>query len=130
MAQTTYVMGEFPWRVKVGETVQCADLYCAAEDALGGNDPDEVCGRWHATRRAGDLAGFRAAGTGATAAEGVFANQPSPFARPPRKAWMLFLVLLRGPVHYHAAVALNARNERVFTGSYRFAPREGGEPTS
>ncbi len=129
MAQTTYVMGEFPWRVKVGETVQCADYIAPPKMLSAETTPDEVV--WSMARYTPGPEIWQAFGLPGQAppAEGVFANQPSPFAGRPRKAWMLFLVFFVGLFTIMLLVALNARNERVFTGSYRFAPREGGEPS-
>jgi hypothetical protein len=126
-ARTTYVMGEFPWRVKVGETIECADYIAPPEMLSAETTPEEVV--WSMARYTPGAEIWQAFGLPgqAPAAEGVFANQPSPFAGRVRRAWMLFLAFFVGLFALMLLVAMAARNEHVFSGQYHFSPRAGGE---
>ncbi|MFN7939569.1 MAG: DUF4178 domain-containing protein [Bryobacteraceae bacterium] len=91
-ARTVYVMGEFPWRVRVGENATCDDYICpprilsreAAE-----NETNWSVGEY--TKGEDIWKSFQLKGSPPPAI-GVFANQPSPDAGGVRAAWTRFLV--------------------------------------
>jgi hypothetical protein len=126
-ARTTYVMGEFPWRVKVGEIVDCADYIAPPKMLSAETTPGEVV--WSMAQYTPGVDIWRAFNlTGAPPPpEGVFANQPSPFAGRVRNAWKLFLAFFVGLFAIMLLVALSARNEEVFRGQYHYSPRAAGE---
>lgn len=126
-AETTYVMGEFPWRVKVGELVDCADYIAPPKMLSAETTPGEVV--WSVAQYTPGAEIWRAFNlSGAPPPpEGVFANQPSPFAGRVRNAWKLFLAFFVGLFAIMLLVALSARNEEVFRGRYHFSPRAAGE---
>jgi hypothetical protein len=120
-AQTAFVLGEFPWVVKVGETAQVEDYVAppfllsregtAAEAtwSLGMYVPGEFV--WRA---------FSLEGRPPDTA-GVFANQPSPFKEKVGPYWRTFaglaaLVLLA------AIFRVFVSGSTVFTGQFHFDP--------
>ena len=127
VARTTYVMGEFPWRVKVGETVEAADYIAPPKMLSAETTPEEVVWSMAQYTPGADIWRAFALPGRAPAADGVFANQPSPFAGRVRNAWMLFLVFFVALFALMLLVAMVARNEQVFSGTYHFSPRAGGE---
>ncbi len=120
-AKTIFVMGEFPWRVRVGETVTAKD-YTAAPASLS----EEISGTevtwskgqyiaakelWQAFQLRGDP----------PEAVGVYFNQPNPYPSVGR-LWaisVLFCCVLLGLVFVTWAMS---RNERVFAGQFSFTP--------
>ena len=127
VAQTTYVMGEFPWRVKVGETVETADYIAPPGMLSAETTSDEVV--WSLAKYTPGAEIWQAFGLQGQAPEayGVFANQPSPFAGRVRNAWMLFMAFFVALFVLMLLVAMAARNEQVFSGEYHFSPSSGGE---
>ena len=91
-AVTSYVIGEFPWQVRVGDSAQTAD-YISAPQILSSESTTEetVWSIGHYVSGAEVWQAFQLAGT-APAAHGVFANQPSPYLGAPTlwgTAWKL-----------------------------------------
>ncbi len=127
VASTTYVMGEFPWRVKVGETVEAADYIAPPKMLSAETTPEEVVWSMAQYTPGAEIWQAFALPGRAPAADGVFANQPSPFAGRVRSAWRLFLAFFVALFALMLLVAMVARNEQVFSGTYHFSPRAGGE---
>jgi hypothetical protein len=128
-AQTTYVMGEFPWQVRVGETVRASDYIAPPRILSSEETPNEVV--WSIgdyTPGADIWRAFRLPGQ-PPPAEGVYANQPSPGPGRVRSAWMTFLLLACALFALMLFFAFSARNEQVFSGSYFFSPQTVGEPS-
>jgi hypothetical protein len=120
-AKTIYVMGEFPWRVKVGETVTARD-YTAAPDSLS----EEISGTevtWSKGRYLEPQAlwqAFQLPGAPPSPA-GVYYNQPNPY---PSSAtlWgisVLFCALLLGLT---IVTWIMSRNERAYASQFYFTP--------
>lgn len=92
-AQTVYVLGEFPWRVQVGESVHCEDFVAPpamlSSESTGGEVTWSVAQYmtgaqvWEAFRLAGSP----------PAVYGVFANQPSPYGGSVGSSWRTWLWL-------------------------------------
>ena len=86
-------MGEFPWQVRVGETVQVKDYIAPPETISSEESHGEVvwsAGDVHARR--GYLEGVRAEGT-PPPVTGIYANQPSPYQGKSGSAWAVFFLL-------------------------------------
>ena len=118
-ARTTYVLGEFPWQVRVGETVE-ADDYVSPPYMLSAEATDnevvysagtylEPAAVWQAFKLPGAPPWRR----------GVFANQPSPYSRP-ASMWRRFAVLTAILLVVLIAVALVTPRDRVFEQSYTY----------
>jgi len=77
-AATSYVIGEFPWSVRVGETARVADFIVAPQVLSSETTADEtVWSLGEYTAGADVWKAFRLPGS-APAAQGTFENQPSP----------------------------------------------------
>jgi hypothetical protein len=92
-AATAYVLGEFPWRVQVGEAVACQDFVAPpsmlSSEATGGeitwSRAEYMTGSqvWQAFRLPGSP----------PPAYGIFANQPSPYGGNVASSWSTWLWL-------------------------------------
>lgn len=90
-ARTVYVMGEFPWRVRVGEMATCDDYICpprilSRESA--DNETNWSVGKY--TKGEEIWKNFQMKGSPPPAI-GVFANQPSPEQGKVGQAWTRYL---------------------------------------
>jgi hypothetical protein len=93
MAQTTFVLGEFPWMVKVGEQVQCTDYVAPPKVLSAETTPEEIVWSmgdymtgaevWSAFKLASPVPQTR----------GVFENQPAPLADKTGSLWRTSLIL-------------------------------------
>ncbi len=127
LATTTYVLGEFPWRVHVGEKNGVKDfiavpriLSCEITEqetvwSLG----EYMTGAqvWQAFHLPGHAPG----------ASGIFANQPAPFAGQASSMWRVCLNLLSATILLAIVFYLVAGQESVFRRQYSYAPQSGGE---
>ena len=119
-AETTYVLGEFPWQVRVGDDVTVMDFVAPPRMLSSETTEDEVTwslgeylpgGRvWEAFQLPGRPPG----------AMGVFSNQPSPFKPKTRSMWAVALLLLAALFALSQLLAVVSRNEEVFSGRYSF----------
>jgi hypothetical protein len=90
---TVYVLGEFPWRVKTGDSVACQDFVAPpsmlSSEAAGGeitwSSAEYMTGPqvWQAFKLPGSP----------PPAYGIFANQPSPYAASVGSSWRTWLWL-------------------------------------
>ncbi|MBI2687358.1 MAG: DUF4178 domain-containing protein [Acidobacteria bacterium] len=126
-ACTWFVIGEFPWQVKVGEIVDTAD-YIAPPKMLSaettGNEVNWSRGEYLEGK---DIwAAFQLPGE-APAAIGVYSSQPAPVDTRPGRPWKLFFIyaaLLIGMMIFFSARALQ---ETVLDETYTFQPAATGE---
>lgn len=93
MAETTFVLGEFPWMVKVGERVQVTDYVAPPKVLSAETTPEEIV--WSEGDYMTGEEVWRAfkLGTPAPRAFGVFENQPSPFQGKVKSMWVQALML-------------------------------------
>jgi len=121
VARTDYVLGEFPWRVRVGDLVRTND-YIAPPLLLSSEaTDDETTWSLGVYTRGEDI--WRAFGVPGAPPRpvGVFANQPSAFGprlRRTLRAAAALLALLLLVVAWRYATA---GRERVFSQGYRYA---------
>lgn len=123
VAETTFVMGEFPWTVRVGEKVETDD-YVAPPYILS-SEGDAKEQNWsHGTYMTGQEVWqhFNLPGS-PPPAEGVFANQPSPHEGKPVRMWRTALVWLALWFVAVVFVGVSAQNKTVFEQTYTFNPR-------
>ena len=117
-AATSYVLGEFPWQVRVGETVQDTDYVSvplmlsaeATENEVTWSQSEYWPGQqiWQALRLPGS----------APPVTGTFMNQPSPFTGKPAAAWRMFLWLAAALFVLGILFAATAQNREVFRQHY------------
>lgn len=127
-ARTSFVIGEFPWQVRVGEAVDVAD-YVSPPRVLSSETTKEKEVTWSLGEymtgqdvwKAFSLPGVPPAPVG------VYENQPSPFPTESKRIWKycgafllvaLLLLIVRGTM---------AKDKEVFSANYVFDPRASGE---
>lgn len=126
-AVTSYILGEFPWRVQAGETAQVDDYISVPYILSSETTSGEVVwshGEYYTSSqiwRAFQLPGRT------PRASGVFANQPSPYAGRVASAWRLWLWLMVALAAVACFFTIASTNNEVFRQSYSFAPGGGGE---
>ena len=126
-AVTRFVMGEFPWRVRVGDSVDVSDFVAPPRLLSRERTPLETTwaqGEYLTGSRIWQI--FSLPGSPPPSV-GVFANQPSPFTGKPSKYWLTFAVLALALAAVLLGRELTARREEVFTRAYTFDPRRAGE---
>lgn len=121
-AKTAYVLGEFPWQVRVGDAVEDQDFVAPPYMLSSESTDGEVT--WSVSQYTPGKqiwAAFQLPGS-PPVPSGVFANQPSPYAGKTGSAWRIWLWLnvLLATIALFFAVASAQRT--VFQGSYSYAP--------
>lgn len=124
-ATTIYVMGEFPWQVRVGETAVCDD-YVDPPRLLSsertGNEVTWSLGEY--TPGATIWQSFQLKGA-APPPVGVFANQPSPYKGQIGKAWKRFLFWAAALLALQLLFSATHSNTFVFSRHFKFQPQPG-----
>ncbi len=126
-AATSFVLGEFPWQVRVGESAQVSD-YVSPPRVISSEQTGKeitwsmgeyISGRdiWKAFRLQGDP----------PEAIGVYENQPSPLSASTTTIWFAFAVFLVVLVLLLMSFSMFARNEQVMDGNYTFNTNARGE---
>lgn len=123
VATTDYVIGEFPWRVRVGESVQTDD-FIAPPFILSseGRATERTWSLGEYTPASAIWSAFRLPGSPARPV-GIFANQPNPYkGRSSGVRWISALcVLLLTAIPIWRV--LTAARQEVFSGQYTWDPR-------
>lgn len=121
-ATTDYVIGEFPWRVTVGDAVD-ADDYVDPPYMLSseGTEAERTWSLGEYTAGAKIWKAFDLPGT-PPAPIGVFANQPNPHNGGAAAGCTVFVVLLGLLVLLMGWRAMTADRERVFSQQYTWQP--------
>jgi hypothetical protein len=128
-ATTTYVMGEFPWQVRVGEVVNVSD-YISPPRVISsertGNETTWSMGEYFSGR---DIwTAFKLEGE-PPAPVGVYENQPSSLSAGVTSLWALFGIFSALLVVALVVFSSMARNETAFTQSYDFNTNSKDEPS-
>lgn len=119
-AATSFVLGEFPWQVRVGESAEVSD-YVSPPRVISAEKTGKeitwsmgeyVAGRdiWKAFKLQGE----------APAPIGVYENQPSPMSRNVKIVWSMVAVFLAILLVVMIGFYSTARDEQVFSQSYEF----------
>jgi hypothetical protein len=119
-ATTTYVLGEFPWQVRVGEQVQVQDFVHPPRVLSSETTQSETT--WSLgeyTAGASIWGAFKLPGRPPRPV-GVYENQPSPYTGRPKEAWMMYLFFLLSLIVIALAFATFQHQQEVFRGNYRF----------
>jgi hypothetical protein len=119
-AHTSYVLGEFPWQVRVGETARVTD-FVAPPRMLSSETTDHETtwslGEYITGRQVWDA--FKLPGY-PPAPVGVYENQPSPYGGNVKAIWAVCGALLAALVALAVFFAGFSRREEVFSHSYTF----------
>ncbi len=127
-ARTSFVLGEFPWRVTVGETVVADDFVDPPTVLSSERTEKEVTwSRGEYTPGADIWKAFALPGS-APPARGVYLNQPSPHGTH-TGAWRHFFMFLGALIVLAIVVSAMSSNDQVFQHSYRFSTADSGEPS-
>jgi len=126
-ASTVYVLGEFPWRVRVGETNQVED-YVSPPRMLSSEatEGEEV---WSLGEYKDGSEIWRAFKIGGSPPKpvGVYANQPSPHSGKPTESWILGLILVSLLLFTMLLARVFMFNREVFQQDYTYFPGDRGE---
>src|SRR5690242_17072855 len=127
LATTTYVLGEFPWRVHVGEKNGVKD-FIAVPRILSSEitEQETVWSLGEYMTGAQVWQAFQLPGH-PPPARGIFANQPAPFAGQASSMWRVCLNLLSVIVLLAIMFYAFASQDTVFQRQYGFAPRSAAE---
>ena len=124
-AKTDFVLGEFPWQVRMGEQANVTDYVhpprVLSQEQTAGEETwsvgEYLSGRdvWKAFNLPGN----------APAAAGVYENEPSPFGGNLKTVWKRFAALACGLLAMMIGFNIFAMNSSVFQRTYQFS---GGDP--
>jgi len=119
-ASTSYVLGEFPWQVRVGETVEVSDYVAPPRVISSEKTGKEVTWSMGEYIVGSDLwKAFRLPGQ-APVPIGVYENQPSPLSANVKMVWSLAAVFLMALTVLLIAFYSIAQDRQVFSQSYEF----------
>jgi hypothetical protein len=126
-AETRYVLGEFPWRVHVGECAMVSD-YVSPPRVISSEDTgQEVTWSMGEYLSGHDL--WKAFGLQGNPPPrvGVYENQPSPLSKATAKIWVAFAGLMVVLFSMLVGFAIFSRNELVMQGDYQFNTNTRGD---
>ena len=129
-ATTVFVLGEFPWQVRVGEQATAAD-YVAPPRMLSAEASGDKEVTWSLSEYitgAEIWKGFALGGQPPTA-EGIFANQPSPYPPIVRRIWTHAALLVSLATLVWFVYLVTSSQTRVFTQDFVYDARIGGPAT-
>lgn len=119
-AKIAYVIGEFPWRVSVGEKTKVED-YVDPPRILSyektANDTTWSIGEYIDGRRVWEAFALRG---DPPAPSGVGAAQPSPFAAHTRRVWLLLVAFVTVAILVHLAFAVFSQRRVVYAGHHAY----------
>jgi ribosomal protein S27E len=123
-ARTVFVLGEFPWQVRVGETATVAD-YVAPPRLLSGEMTADKEATWSLGEYVDGIAIWSSLSLAGAppAREGVFANQPSPFGGSAGRMWRTAALLAALAALLWVAHLATAREKIEFAQTFTYDPR-------
>jgi hypothetical protein len=126
-AGTSFVLGEFPWQVRVGESAVVTDYVSPPRVLASEQSGQEITWSLGEYMSGKDLwKAFRLKGDPPEAI-GVYENQPSPVSTETKKVWIAFAAFALLLVMMMIGFDLAARNEQIFTGYYKYDSNQRGE---
>jgi len=118
VATTGFVMGEFPWQVRVGDSAVCVD-YISPPLMLSSETTDNErtwsLGEYTTGQELWQAFGLK---TTPPTPVGVYANQPAPPSAVTNNHWTVFTALFMALVAMTIFTAMFSRNEQVFSQEY------------
>ena len=128
-ATTSFVLGEFPWRVKVGEEVLADDFVKPPFVLSSETTSDEVTwSRGEYTQGADLWKAFALPGS-APRPVGVYLNQPSPHTGKVGGTWGIFGLMLIALLFVAVMFGILSRGDTVFDEHYHYTTADRGEPS-
>jgi ribosomal protein S27E len=129
-ARTVFVLGEFPWQVRVGETATVAD-YVAPPRLLSAEMTADKEATWSLGEYVdgADIWSTLSLPGAPPAREGVFADQPSPFGGGAGRMWRSAALLIALAILLWVAHLATARQKVAFAQAFTYDPR-GTQDTS
>ncbi len=128
VARTTAALGEFPWELRVGDSVISHDYvappYILSAEASEG----EITWSLGTYTRGGVLQQAFGLRREFLKPVGVFANQPNPWKELPKRMGQRFLLGLLALMVMFAVNVSMASNRTVFSEGYRYEPQGGATP--
>ena len=129
MADTSFVLGEFPWQVRVGEKVQADDFIDPPTVLSSETTNDEVTwSRGEYTNGADIWKAFALPGS-APRPRGVYLNQPSPYAGKVGGMWSTMFLLVAILIGLAIIFFDFTPQPVIFDQSYTFSTQPGVEPS-
>jgi ribosomal protein S27E len=122
-ARTVFVLGEFPWQIRVGDTATVAD-YVAPPRLLSGEMTADKETTWSLGEYVEGAAIWSTLSLpdAPPVRKGVFADQPSPYAGAPRRMWRTACLLAAVATLVWIAHLLTAREKEAFAQAFTFDP--------
>jgi hypothetical protein len=121
-ANTSFVLGEFPWQVRVGDSAACADFisppYMLSSESTDGEITWSLAEYMTGTQV---WQAFKLPG-GPPASTGIFANQPSPYKGTVASVWRTWLWLNVVLVAIWFYFIVSSTGHDVFEQKYTFSP--------
>ena len=127
-AKTVYVMGEFPWQVRVGETVGVQDFVCPPYSLSAETTSDEVTWSSGSYVTGDEIWKAFALPGHPPRREGVYSNQPSPYTGKIKGIWTTLLWLMAAFLVLGCMVGLAGRGREMFSQRYSFNSFVKSEP--
>ena len=126
-AGTSFVLGEFPWQVRVGEVSDVSDYTCPPRVISSERTGKEITWSMGEYISGGDI--WKAFSLQGDPPErvGIYENQPSPLSADTTKIWLAFAGFLVVLVVMFIAFESFARNDQVIQGSYAFDTNVRGD---
>jgi hypothetical protein len=124
-AEVTYVLGEFFWRVRVGEKAMVDDYVCPPYLLSRETSENEIVwslGQYVLPEVVRSAFGLKAP---LPAPVGVYSCQPEPYASIAGPIYRLFGGFLAAAVLLQLLVLFLSRNQLVYRGDFRYAPSSG-----
>jgi hypothetical protein len=126
-AATSFVLGEFPWQVRVGETADVSDYVSPPRVISRERTGKEVTWSMGEYVSGSDIwKAFRLPGNPPERV-GVYENQPSPLSADTKTIWFAFAGFAAAVVLMMMVFWSFARNEQVLQGIYEFNTNAHGE---
>jgi len=126
-AGTGFVLGEFPWQVRVGESSDVSEYISPPRVISSERTGKEIT--WSMGEYISGRDVWKAFGLQGNPPEsvGVYENQPSPLSTDTTTIWIVFAGLMIVLLLILIGVASSARNEQVFEENYAFNTNVRGE---
>ncbi len=126
-AGTSFVLGEFPWQVRVGESADVTDYVSPPRVISSEQTGNEVT--WSLGEYLSGKDVWKAFGLQGDPPEavGVYENQPCPVNADTKNIWVAFGAFLLALVVMMIGFDVAARKEQVFTGYYKYDSNHRGE---
>jgi len=126
-AKVTYVIGEFYWQVRVGETAEVSDY--VSPPLMLSREQTEGEVTWSLGEYMEPDAVWQAFGLEGRPPEraGVYSNQPSPFFDRSKRLWRAFAAMSALAVILQSASCLLAQDKLVFQQNYSFSKQDAAK---